>query len=440
MTSTIYITNKAYPCNLKFDTTMPEGGFKIKKNESPIGTEPIPIITIDRSDGIKHGDRYGVAISMRIGNMDINFVISLLGLPIFGSMMGGYVTINTLGKMQRVDFGITKSHTAITVRQPLVNGRYLDYRFELIREGDGLSHTTGNVKLAILPQGQGTNSPDTLVRHDLASPAGGFTDLSEEELLDIPSEIDGDMLDGSGCDAPSSDTPLGKRVNASSYPYRAVGKLYVHFDGKRSMCSGALVAPDIVLTCAHCLFVHSKTDKENGQWIDRVTFIPGYSTTHRRPQYHGIELLAPTGFIQDENYEYDMAIIKLRGKAAKLHEVLPMRCCDKPTRTGESATAWQAVGYPRCPDYYPPNADEMFATTGSFSRFVKDKQIMIMNHNDLGKGASGGPWMLGLEDGYAINGIGSQHDSLHPLEKRSPYLGVAANSLRYASQNGFALV
>ena len=71
--------------------------------------------------------------------------------------------------------------------------------------------------------------------------------------------------------AHAQDTPLVKlQTGDDSKGWNAVGRLNL---GQHGFCSGALIAPDLVLTAAHCLF-----DKETGARNDvaSIEFLAGW--------------------------------------------------------------------------------------------------------------------------------------------------------------------
>ncbi len=76
-------------------------------------------------------------------------------------------------------------------------------------------------------------------------------------------------------------------------------------DGKRSLCSSALIGPDAVVTAGHC--VHSK-----GSWALNVTFSPGADGPAR--PYGTIPWASVTtypGWTRNGDIRFDMAVIRL---------------------------------------------------------------------------------------------------------------------------------
>ncbi len=65
----------------------------------------------------------------------------------------------------------------------------------------------------------------------------------------------------------------GPTATDTTYPYRAVGKLYFKIGAANYMCSGSMIKPGIVVTAGHC--VHSGNGASTG-WYNSFQFIPGY--------------------------------------------------------------------------------------------------------------------------------------------------------------------
>jgi len=92
--------------------------------------------------------------------------------------------------------------------------------------------------------------------------------------------------------------------------WEAVGKLVL---GDRGFCTGALIAPDLVLTAAHCLF-----DRETGARIEasQIKFLAGWRNG-RAEAYRGVrQAVAHPDYVyggsgQLDRVAYDVAIIKL---------------------------------------------------------------------------------------------------------------------------------
>jgi protease YdgD len=92
--------------------------------------------------------------------------------------------------------------------------------------------------------------------------------------------------------------------------WEAVGRLDI--DGK-GFCTGALIAPDLVLTAAHCMF-----DRDTGTQIDpsRIEFLAGLRNG-RALAYRdvGLVLTLPeyehTGQVSAQNTRYDLALLHL---------------------------------------------------------------------------------------------------------------------------------
>ncbi len=115
--------------------------------------------------------------------------------------------------------------------------------------------------------------------------------------------------------------------------WEAVGKLNI--DG-RGFCTGALIAPDLVLTAAHCLY-----DKQTGQRIDhaKVEFLAGWRNG-RALAYRNVRRA-----VTHEDYEFESAVstARVRNDLAllELHhpiqntQVIPFKTDVRPSRGQE---------------------------------------------------------------------------------------------------------
>lgn len=74
---------------------------------------------------------------------------------------------------------------------------------------------------------------------------------------------------------PAAAQEAGEELRSEEWPLSSVGRVnVVYADNRRAHCTATVIAPNLVLTAAHCLY-----DRPRGRWVDpsSVHFVAGYS-------------------------------------------------------------------------------------------------------------------------------------------------------------------
>lgn len=141
--------------------------------------------------------------------------------------------------------------------------------------------------------------------------------LYEEEIeggdiMPLPEDLE-DFIDSGAEEYGEPESVCGRdnrvRIRGTTrIPWRWVCQLIItRRDGRRSRCTGWLIAPRTVMTAGHCLYSHSA-----GGWARRIEVIPGLDAT-RRPfgAEVGTSFRSVRGWTRDRNPNYDYGAIIL---------------------------------------------------------------------------------------------------------------------------------
>jgi glutamyl endopeptidase len=186
------------------------------------------------------------------------------------------------------------------------------------------------------------------------------------------------------------------RVNpTTSYPWSAIVKLYINWEGFSAFGTGAMIDKNHVLTAAHCVY-----SQDHGGWVDSIKVVPG-ANNGNEPFGHAwaINIRCYYRWIDYEYSSHDFAVITLDRDIGLqtgwmgLYNTFPLSSI----YTGEINTA----GYP----YDLDNGQNMYYTSGNgYSAHEYSHSFDL----DVEGGQSGSPvWIYDGTDYYILSVVTS---------------------------------
>lgn len=208
-------------------------------------------------------------------------------------------------------------------------------------------------------------------------------------------------------------TPTLEVIDSQDPPWSSIGRVNVAGFNTRSMCTGTLVAPRIVLTAAHCLF-SKKTLKPLP--VGDVLFIAGlrrdrYAERLEAECYLTGSHFKPTRNPALKDLKEDFGIIVL--KSPSRLDPVPELSRDAARDLGED-TLLRSAGYRRSRRFLPTAVNDC--------RIVANTSGVWITNCPTENGASGGPLLVETAQGPRVAAITSariddNHSAVVPVHR-----------------------
>lgn len=178
--------------------------------------------------------------------------------------------------------------------------------------------------------------------------------------------------------------------DTTKYPWRA----YVALNTSAGRCTGSLVAPDVVVTAAHCIVEDAGT--VDPDWATGVTVWPGRNGRSTPYGHCGKkQLWAPRGWIDLKSMAYDWGVIKLNCSIGNTTGWFGYN--------GNSQTSGNIFGY-------PASKNPVWSMWGAGGTWKDDTSVLTTHTIDTSPGQSGSPMLTSGCGAYCVHAVhGGQH-------------------------------
>lgn len=170
--------------------------------------------------------------------------------------------------------------------------------------------------------------------------------------------------------------------NTTARPYQAIAYLNVQWDRANAACTGTIIAPNKVLTAAHCVY-----NPNNGGFVKKTGITPAVNATYNPyGEFVSTHVRVPQQYIENQKRAYDIAIVDVQSRSgASIGKVVkPLELESGDDFTGRN---FEVAGYPS-DKFHVFKAPTMWTDSG-----VIDKQEGNMAYytTDASGGQSGAP-------------------------------------------------
>lgn len=194
-------------------------------------------------------------------------------------------------------------------------------------------------------------------------------------------------------------------MDSRSYPWSAIGRLQSPIDSTTiTICSGTLVAPDVVLTNAHCVI-----NPETSEIKPNITFHPNMIDGRvADPSHiaHAVDLIYGTDFYNDNRapHPQDWAFVKLDRPLGNTYGTLALTALSVSDLVHHHRDQIITAGYS---GDFPSTAPGRTAGVHLGCNVLGEVEGSLIHDCDTYPGSSGGPMIAVINGEYRIVGLNS---------------------------------